>query len=270
VTRIHDHQVGPEAEPVENRRRARRAPVTGLTATVPPLVRRLVAELTGTAFLVAGVIGSGIMAQRLSDDPGLQLLQNTAATAGVLAALILALGPASGAHFNPAVTLVDRAFGGIETTTAACYIAAQLTGAIIGAVAANAMFDLPLVDWSTTVRSGADLWLAEGIATLGLLVVIFGVVRSGRSTVAAFAVAGYIAGAYWFTSSTSFANPAVTIGRAFSDTFAGIDPASVSMFIVAQLAGAVAATGLILVLYPHAAEVAGDVVVPHDDPPAEP
>jgi glycerol uptake facilitator-like aquaporin len=270
VTRIHDHQVAPEAEPVENRRRARRAPVTGLTATVPPLVRRLVAELTGTAFLVAGVIGSGIMAQRLSDDPGLQLLQNTAATAGVLVALILALGPASGAHFNPAVTLVDRVFGGIETTTAACYIAAQLTGAIIGAVAANAMFDLPLVDWSTTVRSGADLWLAEGIATLGLLVVIFGVVRSGRSTVAAFAVAGYIAGAYWFTSSTSFANPAVTIGRAFSDTFAGIDPASVSMFIVAQLAGAVAATGLILVLYPHAAEVAGDVVVPHDDPPAEP
>jgi len=237
---------------------------------VPPLVRRLVAELTGTAFLVAGVIGSGIMAQRLSDDPGLQLLQNTAATAGVLAALILALGPASGAHFNPAVTLVDRAFGGIETTTAACYIAAQLTGAIIGAVAANAMFDLPLVDWSTTVRSGADLWLAEGIATLGLLVVIFGVVRSGRSTMAAFAVAGYIAGAYWFTSSTSFANPAVTMGRAFSDTFAGIDPASVPMFIVAQLAGAVAATGLILVLYPHAAEVAGDVVVPHDDPPAKP
>jgi glycerol uptake facilitator-like aquaporin len=259
----------PEAEPVEGRR-ARRTPATGLTAAVPPLVRRLVAEFVGTAFLVAGVVGSGIMAQRLSDDAGLQLLQNTAATAGVLVALILALGPASGAHFNPAVTLVDRAFGGIETTTAACYIAAQLTGAIIGAVAANAMFDLPLVDWSTTVRSGADLWLAEGIATLGLLVVIFGVVRSGRSTVAAFAVAGYIAGAYWFTSSTSFANPAVTIGRGFSDTFAGIDPASVPLFIVAQLAGAVAATGLILVLYPHAADVAGDVVVPHDDPPAEP
>jgi glycerol uptake facilitator-like aquaporin len=232
--------------------------------------RRLTAELTGTAFLVAGVVGSGIMAQRLTDDRGLQLLQNTAATAGVLVALILALGPASGAHFNPAVTLVDRAFGGIGTTTAACYIVAQVTGAVIGAVAANAMFDLPLVEWSTTVRSGGDLWLAEGIATLGLLVVIFGVVRSGRSSVAAVAVAGYIAGAYWFTSSTSFANPAVTIGRSFSDTFAGIEPASVPMFVVAQLVGAVAATGLILVIYPRVAEVAGDVVVPHGDPPGPP
>jgi glycerol uptake facilitator-like aquaporin len=232
--------------------------------------RRLTAELTGTAFLVAGVVGSGIMAQRLTDDRGLQLLQNTAATAGVLVALILALGPASGAHFNPAVTLVDRAFGGIGTTTAACYIVAQVTGAVIGAVAANAMFDLPLVEWSTTVRSGGDLWLAEGIATLGLLVVIFGVVRSGRSSVAAVAVAGYIAGAYWFTSSTSFANPAVTIGRAFSDTFAGIEPASVPMFVVAQLVGAVAATGLILVIYPRVAEVAEEVVVPHGDPPGPP
>ena len=130
---------------------------------------------------------------------------------------------------------------------------------------ANAMFDLPLVEWSTTARSGGNLWFAEGIATLGLLVVIFGVVRSGRSTVAAFAVAGYIAGAYYFTSSTSFANPAVTIGRAFSDTFAGIEPSSVPMFIVAQLVGAVAATGLILGLYPHVGDVAGDVVVPHDE-----
>jgi glycerol uptake facilitator-like aquaporin len=264
-----DHRSAPAA-PVENGRRAVAAGAGGLTApAIPAIVRRLTAEFTGTAFLTAGVIGSGIMAERLSADPGLRLLQNTAATAGVLVALILALGPASGAHVNPAVTLVDRAFGGIATTTAACYIAAQVAGAVVGAMVANAMFDLPLVDWSTTARSGGNLWFAEGIATLGLLVVIFGVVRSGRSSVAAFAVAGYIAAAYYFTSSTSFANPAVTIGRAFSDTFAGIEPASVPLFIVAQLAGAVAATGLILVLYPHVAEVAADVVVPHGDKPTD-
>jgi glycerol uptake facilitator-like aquaporin len=236
----------------------------GLTVTsIPPIVRRLTAELTGTAFLVAGIVGSGIMAQRLTDDRGLQLLQNAAATAGVLVALILALGPASGAHFNPAVTLVDRVFGGIDTPTAIGYVVAQVAGAILGAIAANVMFDLPTVEWSTTERSGGNLWLAEAIATLGLLLVIFGVVRAGRSTVAAFAVAGYIAGAYYFTSSTSFANPAVTIGRAFSNTFAGIEPASVPMFIVAQLVGAGLATGLILVIYPHVARVAGDVIVPH-------
>jgi glycerol uptake facilitator-like aquaporin len=231
--------------------------------SIPPIVRRLTAELTGTAFLVAGVVGSGIMAQRLTDDPGLQLLQNAAATAGVLVALILALGGASGAHFNPAVTLVDRVFGGIDTPTAIGYVIAQVAGAILGAIVANVMFDLPAVEWSTTARSGGNLWFAEAIATLGLLIVIFGVVRSGRSTVAAFAVAGYIAGAYYFTSSTSFANPAVTIGRAFSDTFAGIEPASVPMFIVAQLAGAGLATGLILVIHPRVALVAGDVIVPH-------
>ena len=130
---------------------------------------------------------------------------------------------------------------------------------------ANVMFDLPAVEWSTTARSGGELWFAEGIATLGLLLVIFGVVRSGRSTVAAFAVAGYIAGAYYFTSSTSFANPAVTIGRAFSNTFAGIEPASVPMFVVAQLIGAAVAVPLVLVIYPDVAEVAGDVIVPHGD-----
>ena len=234
-------------------------------ATIPPRVRRLTAEFTGTAFLVAGVVGSGIMASRLTDDRGLQLLQNAAATAGVLVALILALGPASGADFIPSVTLVDRALGCIHTPTAALYILVQVTGAILGAIVANAMFDLPLIEWSTTARSGGNLWFAEGIATLGLLVVIFGVVRSGRGAMAAIAVAGYIAGAYYFTSSTSFANPAVTIGRAFSDTFAGIEPSSVPMFIVAQLVGALAATGLILVLYPHVADVARDVVVPHPD-----
>jgi len=232
-------------------------------ARVPPLVRRLAAEFTGTAFLVAGVVGSGIMAERLTDDAGLQLLQNTAATAGILVALILAFGPASGAHFNPAVTLVDRLFSGIDTLTALGYIAVQVAGAITGAVVANLMFDLPAIEWSTTERSGGNLWFAEAVATLGLLVVIFGVVRSGRSTAAAFAVAGYIAAGYYFTSSTSFANPAVTIGRAFSDTFAGIEPASVPMFIVAQLAGAVVAAALVLLIYPHVRDVADQVVVPH-------
>ena len=230
----------------------------------PPIVRRLTAELAGTAFLVAAVVGSGIMAERLSDDPGLQLLQNTVATAGVLVALILALGPASGGHFNPAVTLVDRAFGGLDTPTALGYVAAQVVGAVLGAIAANVMFDLRAVEWSTTARSGGHLWFAEGVATMGLLVVIFGVVRAGRSTATAFAVAGYIAGAYWFTSSTSFANPAVTIGRAFSDSFAGIEPGSVPTFVVAQLAGAAVGAGLVLVIYPDAADVAGDVVVPHE------
>ena len=232
-------------------------------AVVPPLVRRLTAELTGTAFLAAGVVGSGIMAERLTIDPGLRLLQNAAATAGVLVALILALGPASGAHFNPAVTLVDRFFGGVDTPTALGYITAQVLGAIVGAVTANVMFDLPAIEWSTTDRSAANLWFAEGIATLGLLIVIFGVVRSGRSAVAAFAVGGYIAGAYYFTSSTSFANPALTIGRAFTNTFTGIEPASVPMFIVAQLAGAAVATALVLVIYPHVREVADQVIVPH-------
>jgi arsenate reductase len=242
------------------------SPATSQSALprVPPLVRRLTAEFVGTAFLVAGVVGSGIMAARLTDDAGLQLLQNAAATAGVLVALILALGPASGAHFNPVVTLVDRAYGGIDTPTAIGYIAAQVSGAVAGSIVANAMFDLPLVEWSTTARSGGNLWFAEGIATFGLLVVIFGVARSGRTAVVAFAVAGYIAGAYYFTSSTSFANPAVTIGRAFSDTYAGIEPASVPMFIVAQLGSAAVAAGLILVLYPDVAKVADDIVVPHE------
>jgi len=229
-----------------------------------PLVRRLVAELTGTAFLVAGVVGSGIMAERLSTDPGLRLLQNTAATAGILVALILALGPASGAHFNPAVTIADRILGGIDTAIACGYVVAQVAGAITGAIVANLMFDLPAIEWSTTERFAGHLWFAEGIATLGLLVVVFGVVRSGRSTAAAFAVGGYIAAAYYFTSSTSFANPAVTVGRAFTDTFAGIAPSSVPAFVAAQLVAAVLAVGLVLVVYPTIGEVAGDAVVPRD------
>jgi glycerol uptake facilitator-like aquaporin len=166
------------------------------------------------------------------------------------------------------VTLVDRVFGGIDTATAIGYVAAQVAGGIAGAITANLMFDLPAVTWSTTERSAGYLWFAESVATLGLLLVIFGVVRAGRSAVAAFAVAGYIAGAYWFTSSTSFANPAVTTGRAFSDTFAGIEPASVPMFTVAQLVGAAVATGLVLVIYPHISDVADRVVVPRE--PREP
>jgi glycerol uptake facilitator-like aquaporin len=227
-------------------------------------LRRLTAEFVGTAFLLATVVGSGIMAQTLTDDVGLQLLQNAFATAGVLVALILALGPASGAHFNPVVTLADRAFGGIDTRTAVAYICVQVPGAITGVILANLMFDLDAVDWSAKDRSAGHLLLAEGVATIGLLVVIFGVVRSGRASVAAFAVGGYIAGAYYFTSSTSFANPAVTIARTFSDTFAGIEPSSAPGFIAAQLVGLLVAIALIRLIYPDIGEVADRVVLPHD------
>ncbi|MDE0802060.1 MAG: aquaporin family protein [Acidimicrobiales bacterium] len=227
------------------------------------MTRKLVAEFVGTAFLLAGVVGSGIMAENLTDDVGLQLLQNAFATAGVLVALILALGPASGAHFNPAVTIADRVFGGIDTRTAVGYVIAQVSGGIVGVLSANIMFDLSVMDWSTKDRSGGHLVFAEGIATLGLLLVIFGVVRSGKPTLAAFSVGGYIAGAYYFTSSTSFANPAVTVARMFSDTFAGIEPSSAPGFIAAQLAATVVAVVLIRVLYPDIDDVADQVVVPH-------
>lgn len=194
----------------------------------------MAAEFVGTAFLLAAVVGSGIMAETLSEDVGLQLLQNAFATACVLTALILAFGPASGAHFNPAVTLTDRLLGGIDTRTAIAYVAAQVPGGIVGVIGANLMFDLPAVEWSTKDRSAGHLVFAEAIATLGLLIVIYGVVRSGSPKLAAFSVGGYIAGAYYFTSSTSFANPAVTVARMFSDTFAGIEPASAPGFVVAQ------------------------------------
>ena len=230
------------------------------------LIRRVTAEFVGTAFLLAGVVGSGIMAERLTEDVGLQLLQNAFATAGILVALILALGPVSGAHLNPAVTLADRFFGGVDTRTAVAYVTAQVSGGIVGVIVANLMFDLPAVTWSTTERTGANLWLAEGVATLGLLLVIFGVVRSGRSSAAAYAVGAYIAAAYYFTASTSFANPAVTVARTLSDTFAGIDPADAAAFIGAQLVGTAAAIALIGVLYPDMGEVADRVVLPHDDP----
>ena len=227
------------------------------------LAPRLVAEFVGTAFLLAGVVGSGIMAERLTDDAGLQLFQNAAATGAILIALILALGQASGAHFNPVVTIADRFFGGIDTRTSLAYVAAQVGGGILGVAVANLMFDLPAFVWSTTGRTGGHLWLAEVVATLGLLLVIFGVVRSGRTGAVAYAVGAYIAGAYYFTASTSFANPAVTIARSVSDTFAGIDPAHAPMFIAAQLVGTALAIALISVLYPDMDDVADQVVVPH-------
>lgn len=229
--------------------------------------RRLTAEFVGTAFLLAAVIGSGIMAERLTSDVALQLLANAFATVGVLTALILALGPASGAHFNPAVTLADRVFGGIDTPTAVGYVVAQITGGIVGVMAANVMFELDPVDWSTKERAAGSLVFAEGVATLGLLLVIFGVVRSGKPTLAAFSVGGYIAGAYFFTSSTSFANPAVTIARTFSDTFAGIEPASAPGFVLAQLAAVAVSVALIKVIYPDIEAVADQVVVPHGADP---
>ncbi len=225
------------------------------------LPRRALAEFLGTAFLVAVVIGSGIMAVRLSPhDVGLQLLENAVATAFGLTALILAFGSVSGAHFNPVVSLVDWRLGGLRPRDLGAYAGAQVAGACVGAMVANLMFDLPAVDWSTKVRSGSGIWLAEVVATVGLLLVIIGSNRENvRST--PFAVGAYIGAAYFFTSSTSFANPAVTVGRMLSDTFAGIAPESVPAFVVAQLIGAVVGFALIRALFPTADPDA--VVVPH-------
>ncbi len=229
----------------------------------PDLGRRVVAEFVGTAMLVAVVVGSGIAAQRLSPgDVGLQLLENAAATAAGLIAIILAVGPVSGAHLNPVVSLADAVFGGLERRDLAAYIPAQVAGGISGAILANLMFSMPAVEWSTKSRSGGGLWLAESVATAGLLLVVFGIARSGRASVAPFAVGAYIGAAYWFTSSTSFANPAVTIGRAFSDTFAGIRPSSVPVFVVFQLVGAAVAVALVRYLYPDVRAIADEVIVP--------
>jgi glycerol uptake facilitator-like aquaporin len=214
------------------------------------LARRLVAEALGTGLLVTAVVGSGIMASRLSADAGLQLLENAAATAAALIGLILVFGAVSGAHFNPAVTVVERLFGTTSTGDAVLYIAAQFAGAAAGCVLANVMFEFPAIDWSTTERSSGALWLSEVVATVGLLLVIHGCIRSGRAGAVPYAVGIWIGGAYWFTSSTSFANPAVTIGRTMSDTFAGIAPASAPMFIVMQLVGAGVAYALVRFLYP--------------------
>lgn len=215
------------------------------------LTRRLVAEAFGTAMLIVAVVGSGIAASRLSSgDVGLQLLQNAAATAAALIGLILMFGAVSGAHFNPVVSLVDRMLGTTTTRDTALYVLVQIVGACIGTVIANAMFELPLVELSTTERATGALWLSEVVATVTLLVLIQGCVRTGRSAVIPFAVGTWIGGAYFFTSSTSFANPAVTVARTLSDTFAGIAPASAPMFVAMQLLGAVIAVGLVHLFYP--------------------
>ena len=224
-----------------------------------PLWRKAFAELLGSALLAAAVVGSGIAAQRLSPyDSGLELLENSLITGAVLVALILALGPVSAA-FNPAVTLAERVLGAITTRAAAVFVVAQVVGCCVGVMVANVMFGVSAVDVSGQHRSSGGLWLGEVVATFGLLVVIFGVVRAGRSSMVAFAVGGYITAAYWFTSSTSFANPAITIGRTLSDTFAGIAPSSVPMFVGMQLLGAALAVGAVLALYPDARAVADDV-----------
>lgn len=224
------------------------------------LARRALAEFVGTAFLVAAVIGSGIAAVRLSpDDVGLQLLENSIVTGGALVALILALQPVSAA-FNPVVTLVERALGVVSAREAAALVTAQVCGGALGALVANIMFGLSAVNLSTQHRGSGGTWFGEVVATLGLLVIIFGTVRTGRSDRVAFAVGGYILAAYWFTSSTSFANPAVTVGRMLSDTFAGIAPSSVLMFILMQLVGGLLGYGLIRALYPNAPASADNAI----------
>jgi len=214
------------------------------------LARLVTAELVGTSFLVAAVVGSGIAASRLSpDQPGLQLLENSVVTGAVLVALILALQPVS-ASFNPVVTLVERVRRRIDSREAGLAISAQLAGGVLGAVLANLMYGDAAVSWSTHERSGGGLWLGEAVATIGLVVVVFGSLRQQQLQTVAFAVGGYIAAAYWFTSSTSFANPAVTVARMFSDTFAGIAPSSVPAFVVVQLLAAGLAALLVAFLYP--------------------
>ena len=196
------------------------------------------------------VVGSGIAAVRLSPgEVGLQLLENSLATGAALVALILALQPVSAA-FNPVVTLVERALGLLTSREALALVGAQLVGGMAGAVAANLMFDLDAVTFSGHARSGSGLWFGEVVATAGLVLVVFGALRTGRGEQVAFAVGGYIAAAYWFTSSTSFANPAITVGRMFSDTFAGIAPSSVPVFVLMQLVGGAVALGLVLLLFP--------------------
>ena len=220
---------------------------------VPPvaLPRRLAAELVGTGLLVAVVVGSGIAAQRLSTDAGLRLLENALATGAGLVALILALGSVSGARFNPVLTLSVVVEGDLDARTGAAEAVAQTAGGIGGAILANAMFGLPAVAWSTRQRSSAALWLGEVVATFGLLTVILGVSRSRHPHHAAFAVAAYITAAYWFTSSTSFANPAVTIARTATDSFSGIAPSSAPAFIGAQVVGGAVAVGLDRFLRPR-------------------
>ncbi len=237
--------------------------------SAPGLWRRLAAEFLGSAFLAAVVIGSGIAAQRLSpSDTGLELLENSAATAAGLFAVILMFGPVSGAHFNPVVSFADAALGGISWRDAAAYLPAQVAGCVAGAVAANLMFGLQAVSVSVKDRATGAHALSEVIATAGLLLVIFALARTGRAATAPAAVGAYIGAAYWFTASTSFANPAITVGRMFSNTFAGIAPSSVPAFIAAQAGGGVAGVLLIRLLYPALTPAqAATAVMPHEAVP---
>ncbi len=243
---------------------------------VVPLGRRLLAEAVGTGLLVTVVVGSGIAARRLSpDDIGLQLLENSLATTLGLTVLILQFGPVSGAHLNPVVSLIDWALGrptghGLPAREVGAYAGAQVIGAVAGSALANAMFDLSLLQVSGHERVTAGVLLGEVVATAGLVGLIFALARAGRAPLSAGAVGAYIGAAYWFTSSTSFANPAVTVGRVFSDTFAGIAPSSVLPFVAAQVIGAGVGAVLVRVLYPDVGLTTGDVVVAHIDPRGTP
>jgi glycerol uptake facilitator-like aquaporin len=230
-----------------------------------PLIRCALAEFIGTALLLIAVVGSGIAAKALSpDDTGLALIENATATGAALVAIILAVGSVSGAHLNPVVSCADALLGGLGRMQLIVYVVAQLVGAALGVVLANVMFALPAITISTHVRSSPNLWLGEIVATFGLLLVVFGLTRSGRGAAAPFAVGAYITGAYFFTSSTSFANPAVTLARTLSDTFAGIAPDSVVPFVIAQAVGAALACAAVRALWPRIADRAQDVIVPHE------
>jgi arsenate reductase len=231
----------------------------------PPLPRRVGAELVGTGLLVTVVVGSGIAAQSLSTDAGIELFENAAVTAAGLAVLILMLGPVSGGHFNPVVSLADFVLGrrsrtGLPLRDLVAYVVAQVVGAIGGATLANAMFDRDVVAWSQRDRDGGHLFLGEVVATAGLVLLVVSLARTERTASAPWAVGSYIGAAYWFTSSTSFANPAVTVGRAFTDTFAGIAPHSVPLFIAAQLVGGAVGLAAVAAFFPAAGASARDIV----------
>lgn len=227
------------------------------------MTRKLAAEFTGTAMLLATVVGSGIMGERLAGgNVAIALMANAVATGAALVAIVLAFGPISGAHLNPAVTASEASQGGMPARALALYVVVQVAAAIAGVLLANVMFGEPAIAWSTHARSGPRELLSEFVATFGLISVIWGTVRS-RPAAVPFAVGAYITAAYWFTPSTSFANPAVTVARAFTNTFAGIRPVDVAPFVVAQFAGAAAATALFRWLVPALPAVAHDVAVPH-------
>jgi arsenate reductase len=243
-----------------------------VSPNTPPLARRLLAELLGSALLAALVIGSGIAAQTLSpNDIGLQLFENAAATAGGLFTIILMFGPVSGGHFNPVVSLADASFGGIDWRDALAYIPAQVAGCVLGAVVANGMFSLAAISISTHHRASSAHLLSEAIATAGLLLVIFSLARTKRANTIPAAVGAYIGAAYFFTSSASFANPAITVGRMFSNTFAGIAPASVPGYVAAQLVGGACAIVLVRMLYPGVTPAeAREILLPHNDGRSDP